>query len=151
MSGRFSRACPSPGGSYQGFHLPAGTIISSSTLLHHRNEIVFPNSEVFDPTRWLGPSEEVKLKETYLVPFSKGSRGCLGLNLSYAEMHIAIAGFIRRFRAEEVLEKELTIWRIFTASLPKGQRVILRKRDDADDIATAKVMKTEGYRTDIQP
>lgn len=53
----------------------------------HYNEAVFPNPGVIDPERWLvtdGPT--LKLREQHFVPFSKGARACIGLNLMYAEI-----------------------------------------------------------------
>ena len=64
----------------------------TSTLLHH-DESLFPDSKAFIPERWIkDPS-----LDKYLVSFSKGSRQCLGINLAYAEMYIALAGSFRRW------------------------------------------------------
>ena len=35
--------------------------------------------------------------QKYMVAFSKGSRQCLGMNLAYAEMYIALAAIFRHF------------------------------------------------------
>ncbi|KAF2435265.1 cytochrome P450 [Tothia fuscella] len=33
----------------------------------------------------------------HITSFSKGTRGCLGINLAYAELHLGLAGLFRRF------------------------------------------------------
>jgi cytochrome P450 len=43
----------------------------------HLNPDIFPSPKVFDPSRWLG--EHANDLESYLVPFSKGPRSCLGI------------------------------------------------------------------------
>lgn len=73
--------------------IPPNTVLSmTSTLLHH-DESLFPDNKAFMPERWIkDPS-----LDKYLVSFSKGSRQCLGINLAYAEMYIALAGIFRRW------------------------------------------------------
>ena len=57
---------------------------------------IFPDPERFDPERWL---QEQRL-DKYLTNFCKGTRGCLGINLAYAELFLAFAGVFRRFDFE---------------------------------------------------
>ncbi|KAI8965300.1 cytochrome P450 family protein [Daldinia sp. FL1419] len=75
------------------FILPAGTSVSTSTLLVHANEEIFPNALVFDPERWLGPEGATRRK--YQLAFSKGPRICIGMHLANAEMAIALAAMAR--------------------------------------------------------
>lgn len=49
----------------------------------HFNESIFPDPRAFKPERWLSPDSKKKL-EPYLVPFSRGSRSCLGIKYVYA-------------------------------------------------------------------
>ena len=70
-----------------------------SALLMHDNAQIFPEPGVFRPERWLegdeskengnGKYKPSKL-EKYLVPFSKGSRQCLGMNLAHAEIYLCL-------------------------------------------------------------
>ena len=48
----------------------------TSVLMHH-NESNFPDSYNFIPERWMDLETRQRL-ESYLVPFSKGSRQCIG-------------------------------------------------------------------------
>lgn len=90
---RISRSFPDKNLIYKDVVIPAGTIVHMTALLIHENEEVFPDAKVFRPERWLG---EEKLQR-YLVPFSRGSRGCLGINLAWTELYMIIAKVFRRF------------------------------------------------------
>ncbi|TVY83824.1 Cytochrome P450 monooxygenase sdnE [Lachnellula suecica] len=70
------------------YSIPPGTPVSTSTLLAHTNEQVFPDPWTFNPDRWLGNGME---KKKYMLAFSKGPRQCIGMHLADAEAMIAIA------------------------------------------------------------
>lgn len=71
------------------YNLPPGTPISTSTLLAHTNENVFPDPWTFNPDRWLG--KEGQERKKYMLAFSKGPRKCIGMHLAEAELLLAIA------------------------------------------------------------
>ena len=54
------------------------TPISMSSMLMHHNTTIFPDPLRFDPERWMGLKKRQRL-ERYLVNFSKGTRGCVGI------------------------------------------------------------------------
>ncbi|KAH8199347.1 hypothetical protein TruAng_006479 [Truncatella angustata] len=59
--------------------IPKGFAIGMSTLISHHDENYFPDSEKFDPQRWLDENQQRNRKlEQNLIIFSKGSRVCLG-------------------------------------------------------------------------
>lgn len=58
---------------------------------------IFPSPHTFDPDRWIRAQEEGKRLDRFLVTFSKGSRMCIGTNVAYAELYIALAALIARF------------------------------------------------------
>ncbi|KAJ6140662.1 hypothetical protein N7497_011555 [Penicillium chrysogenum] len=76
---------------------PAGTRVGMAIYHIHYNETLFENPRVFDPERWLQGPEVTAERAKFLVPFSRGSRSCLGINLAYMEMYMAIAYIVRRF------------------------------------------------------
>jgi cytochrome P450 len=63
----------------------------------HYNEAIFEDPHRFDPERWLQSPDEVARLSRFMVAFSRGSRSCLGINLAYMEMYMAIGYLIRRF------------------------------------------------------
>ncbi|KAL5358851.1 cytochrome P450 [Aspergillus floccosus] len=76
--------------------IPKGTIVGMSAWSVHFNEDIWgPDAREFHPERWL--VEDAKSLERYLVTFSKGARICLGINLAYAEIRLALAQLFRRF------------------------------------------------------
>jgi cytochrome P450 len=69
----------------------------TSVLIHH-DESLFPQSHQFLPERWIDRPHLDK----YLVSFSKGTRQCIGINLAYAELYIAIARIFEVFGSKDV-------------------------------------------------
>lgn len=63
------------------------------------DERIFPDSYTFNPERWLGDplAPDGRKLSRYLVSFGRGTRSCLGINLAYAEMYIAMANVYRNF------------------------------------------------------
>ncbi|PYI02043.1 cytochrome P450 [Aspergillus sclerotiicarbonarius CBS 121057] len=74
--------------------IPAGTSVSMTAPLLHRHEDLYgPNPDVFDPERYLNNKQLSK----YLITFSRGPRQCVGINLAYAEMYLALSTIFRCF------------------------------------------------------
>ncbi|GKZ18415.1 hypothetical protein AbraIFM66951_000974 [Aspergillus brasiliensis] len=88
-----------PGGVHlpDGRFIPAGTRVGMAIYHIHYNEDLFEDPHRFDPERWLQGPEITAKRAKFLVPFSRGSRSCLGINLAYMEMYMAIAYIVRRF------------------------------------------------------
>jgi cytochrome P450 len=80
--------------------IPAGTSISMSTWIQHNDPSIFPDPQMFKPERWMGRDADCARLERYLVPFSKGSRACLGINLAQVEIYLTLAILFRRFDLE---------------------------------------------------
>ncbi|KAF2707312.1 cytochrome P450 [Pleomassaria siparia CBS 279.74] len=92
--------------------IPAGTPVSMTIPLTHHNESIFPNSDAFEPDRWL--REDAKRLDKYLVSFSKGSRACAGLNLAWAELYLCIAGVFSHFGSKDVKDtKDIGVLELF--------------------------------------
>jgi cytochrome P450 len=81
--------------------IPPGTPVSMTIPLTHHDENVFPDSDAFEPDRWLD-----KHLDKYMVSFSRGSRACLGLNLAWAELYLCTAGVFGSFGSKEVQDPD---------------------------------------------
>lgn len=92
---RIARQFPEKTLKCHGTVIPAGTTVSMTALLTHQNEKLFPEPNIYRPERWLGA--ETKQHERYLVPFNRGARSCLGINLARAELYLILAYVYRRF------------------------------------------------------
>jgi cytochrome P450 len=72
--------------------LPAGTVVGMQNYVHHRDPSIFPVPEAFIPERWLDSTKEMELS---LTPFSLGRRNCIGQNLAWEELYLAIDAVMR--------------------------------------------------------
>lgn len=66
------RIVPAEGVVFSGHRLPGGTTVSTQAYTLHRNADIFPDPEIFDPSRWTAPTKD--MKDAYM-PFGGGSRG----------------------------------------------------------------------------
>ncbi|KAJ9243589.1 hypothetical protein DTO169E5_2504 [Paecilomyces variotii] len=76
---------------YRDWIIPPGTPVSESVYFIHQDPSIFPDPEEFIPERWLEQKKNGVRLERYLVPFSKGSRSCLGINLAWAELYLTLS------------------------------------------------------------
>uniref|UniRef100_A0A452FMD7 Taurochenodeoxycholic 6 alpha-hydroxylase-like n=1 Tax=Capra hircus TaxID=9925 RepID=A0A452FMD7_CAPHI len=77
-----------------GRSLPAGILLSLSIYGLHHNPKVWPNPEVFDPTRFAPGSTR---HSHAFLPFSGGSRNCIGKQFAMNELKVAVALTLLRF------------------------------------------------------
>ncbi|EKG10950.1 Cytochrome P450 [Macrophomina phaseolina MS6] len=89
--------------------IPPGVPVSMTQMFIHEDPSIFPEPTAFRPERWLEDSdqvgvsdeertkrkEEIARRRRFLVPFSKGTRQCVGMNLAYAEMYLGLAGLLK--------------------------------------------------------
>lgn len=62
-----------------------------------RDGAVFHHPDTFDPARWLQEPEKMTEMKLYQMPFSKGTRACLGKNLAMMELKLTVAAVINQF------------------------------------------------------
>ncbi|KAL8663689.1 MAG: hypothetical protein Q9202_003635 [Teloschistes flavicans] len=104
--------------------LPYLTVVSMSSWLLHHDETYFPNPTKFDPDRWGDATDAYKMEKAF-VPFGKGSRACLGMNLAYCELYVSIGTLFRRFpnlTSNNLSGEELAYDDYFSSYTPLGQR-----------------------------
>lgn len=77
-----------------GISVPAGTVVGMGTSFILMNEDIFPEPGVFNPERWI-QSDSPSL-DKYLIPFSKGPRACLGMNLAWCELYLVFGNLFRK-------------------------------------------------------
>lgn len=88
--------------------IPKNTVISTQPFSMHRVESVFPNAEYFIPERWLKKEQEseaeykerLKVQNKYMIPFGKGVRMCLGMNIAQIEMKVAVANIYWHYNSK---------------------------------------------------
>jgi cytochrome P450 len=80
----------------------------------HYNPELFPEPEVFIPERWLG--DDAQASKANLIPFGKGPRMCVGMNLSYMEAYVFLGNLFRRFEISLHNAEQTTLrWKDYIA------------------------------------
>jgi cytochrome P450 len=115
---------------------PEGTVVAGRYLRHntvaavspytiHRNKTLYRDPESFCPDRWLkaevetNPQKDMEIHnlKTYNIPFSQGSRACIGRHIAIVEQQILLATLVRRYDMRLVEEgQQLTIFEAFNAN-----------------------------------
>ncbi|TKX24995.1 sterigmatocystin biosynthesis monooxygenase-like protein 2 [Elsinoe australis] len=125
VPGSLPRVVPTGGVELCGYYLPEGTTVSTQAYTLHRNENVWRNAEMFDPTRWLpGKDIPAEAKATFSA-FGAGATSCLGINLAWMELRYGAALLFRQCRglrlAESVTPETMALENYFVIT-PKGKK-----------------------------
>ncbi|RKP09513.1 cytochrome P450 [Thamnocephalis sphaerospora] len=91
------RVTPNGGATLGGHFIPGETEIIISPYAVTNDARNFERPLEFDPSRWLVSSEMVSEMKHIYIPFSMGARACLGQNLAWLEMRLALATILRKF------------------------------------------------------
>ncbi|PCH43276.1 cytochrome P450 [Wolfiporia cocos MD-104 SS10] len=84
---------------YEGYRLPAGSIVVGNSWAMLHDEKQFPNPSAFIPERFMTADGELNptMKDAELPAFGFGRRICPGRNLAYASLWISIASVLAVF------------------------------------------------------
>eukprot|EP00742_Colponemidia_sp_Colp-10_P010099 GILJ01011065.1.p1 GENE.GILJ01011065.1~~GILJ01011065.1.p1 ORF type:complete len:514 (+),score=93.99 GILJ01011065.1:26-1543(+) len=75
-----------------------GTEVVVNTFAMHHNELIWPEPEKFDPSRFDDKIESNKRHTCAWIPFGAGPRNCIGSNFAMLEAKIILTRFLQRFR-----------------------------------------------------
>ncbi|NXL96194.1 CP4B1 protein, partial [Alectura lathami] len=99
-----SRQLSEPVTFFDGRSLPEGTQIGVSIFAIHRNRDVWEDPEVYDPLRF-SPENSAQRHSHAFLPFSAGSRNCIGQQFAMNEMKVATALTLLRFELFPIASK----------------------------------------------
>ncbi|KAJ5342350.1 hypothetical protein N7541_011474 [Penicillium brevicompactum] len=121
MTLRLARISPNEPMFYKDWTIPMGTPVSQSNYFVHMDPTLFPEPAKFDPERWVSAAKNGEYLNRYIVSFTKGTRQCLGMNLAYAEIYLAIAHIVRRidFALYETTVENISVYRDKAIGCPK--------------------------------
>ncbi|HIK07108.1 MAG TPA: cytochrome P450 [Trichormus sp. M33_DOE_039] len=104
-----------------GYHLPQGTLVIPSIYLAHHRESVYPQSQQFQPERFL----ERQFSPYEYLPFGGGNRRCIGLAFAQYEMKIALATILSQYQVSLTNKRYVRpVRRGLTLATPAGMRMI---------------------------
>ncbi|KAI0404814.1 putative cytochrome P450 [Xylaria palmicola] len=114
------------------WRIPAGVPVGMTAYFQHTDPDVFPDPYSFVPERWLANVSPRMSRN--LVPFARGSRNCIGMNLATAEINLMLAALFRpgapRFELFETDETDVVAVHDYIVPLArldsKGVRVVFR-------------------------
>lgn len=79
---------------FQGFHIPAGSMISESIMGAHYDEDIWPEPEKFDPMRF-APENTPKDRPKYAwAPFGGGAHKCIGMIFAQIQAKVFLANIL---------------------------------------------------------
>ncbi|KAK0184336.1 cytochrome P450 [Armillaria mellea] len=87
---------------YNGYFIPKGSIVIYNIWQMSRDPDIYPNPEVFDPTRFMGPSPQLDPRE---LIFGFGRRICPGRLLAEASVFMAMARLLAVFNITKVIDE----------------------------------------------
>jgi cytochrome P450 len=79
-----------------GEKVPAGTLVVISPYVLHRHRLLWPDPDLFEPSRFLGENRSLIDRYSYL-PFGAGPRTCVGSTFALQEATIVLATIIKNF------------------------------------------------------
>ncbi|KAK6840117.1 hypothetical protein PG987_005983 [Apiospora arundinis] len=122
---RLPRVCPDQDLTYGKYVIPMGTTISTCVQDVHNDPAIFERPAEFRPERWTDPKERRRLNR-YLLPWGRGMRLCLGMELATIDTYMTVARLFSpscpfRMRMHNTRDEDWQIFHEFFSGFPKGK------------------------------
>jgi cytochrome P450 len=73
------------------------TVVSAQCYTTQRDPTAFPHADKFNPERWLTDDPMSQEARDLFMPFSKGTRACLGRNLAFMELRQVTSALLLKY------------------------------------------------------
>lgn len=93
---------------HDGFTQPKGTTCNIHIFDVHRDPVIFPDPENFDPDRFL-PENCADRSNFAFIAFSAGMRNCIGQRFAMLELKMVLSKIIRNFKIIPVTRRDEVI------------------------------------------
>ncbi|KAL8571092.1 hypothetical protein ACOMHN_010553 [Nucella lapillus] len=110
-----------------GHIIPAGTFIGVQLWCLHHNPTVWDRPHDFLPERFLGDNV-LKMDPFQFVPFSAGSRNCIGQNFAMNELKVMVARIFHRFTLSLDPDHKVLRTPLATFKAEKGIKLMVTPR-----------------------
>ncbi|KAJ3562543.1 hypothetical protein NPX13_g8533 [Xylaria arbuscula] len=78
--------------------IPPDTNVSIAAYTAHRDPSLFPDPTMYNPSRWLAKgSDHLRDMRAVFIPFSTGTRGCIGRNVSIVMQAMCVATLVYHY------------------------------------------------------
>jgi cytochrome P450 len=107
------------------YHIPEGELVAFAPAMLHHDARIYNDPQKFDPARWntLDPTPYEYL------PFSSGSRMCIGAYFALMEMKIVLAIMLQRFRFSLVPNSKIDRTGVILCYPKQGLPLVLHPQD----------------------
>ncbi|KAG5643782.1 hypothetical protein DXG03_009661 [Asterophora parasitica] len=114
-----------------GHTVPAGAVVGVSVVCLNNDAMVYMDPHVFSPERWMQPHS--RDLDKHLVPFSRGPRMCMGINLALCELYLIFGNIFRRLEMalHDTGVEDFKIFKDFFTPVHEGRNlhVYAKERD----------------------
>ncbi|ABD90215.1 cytochrome P450 [Rhodopseudomonas palustris] len=115
--------------SFQGFAIPAGTLVAVNPLFSHHMPQIWPEPEKFDPLRFTEEAQKARHRFAF-VPFGGGAHMCLGLHFAYMQAKCFTRHFVQNLEVS-LAPGYAPEWQMWPIPKPKdGLKLTLTPRRD---------------------
>jgi cytochrome P450 len=106
-----------------GKFIPGGTVVNMQMFTIQTHPNLWEDPLEFKPERWLKDPPTDALDE--IMPFSRGVRLCLGINLAKLEVRLTIATLVYHFKFERVGNDDMS-YNAVSVTFPRCHRLNVR-------------------------
>ena len=114
---------------FDGYHVPAGSVVYYSILFTHMMPELFADPERFEPERFAPPRSEDERTPFSLVGFGGGPRACIGRGFARLEMKIIAAVLLQGYEWSVLPGQNLRACYSPTNRPKDGLRIKLKAKD----------------------